>query len=349
MFGAKKFLGIDVGTAAVKLVEFSERRGRVKVENYGQIKTKAFYEKPFRTFKRGTFLLSTEDISKAITAITREAGINTKQVNFSIPDFSTFFTTFELPPMGKEELPEAIRFEARQHVPLPLSELTLDWSVVRGKFNQTRLKMLVVAIPDRVVDQYKEVAIESDLELRSLEAEAFSMARSLPENDEEKIVALVDMGAQTTTINIIDKGTLQVSHSFDVSGNDFTQNAAKSLRIDYDQAEYFKKKYGVKPSGKAIRKVITPRLNLIAMEVKKIARRYREGEGKKVEKIILGGGSAMMPGLESYFSEQLEPEVDIIHPFAGLYYPSILEDRLERMGPSFSVAVGLALRGVKEQ
>ncbi len=346
MFGSS-FLGIDVGTSAVKLIELSENRGRIKVENYGQVKTKAFYKEPFRTFKKGTFLLSVEDISKAIAAIVREAGVKTKKVNFSIPDFSTFFTSFELPPMGKDELPEAIRFEARQHVPLPMSELTLDWSVIEGRLNQTRLKLLVVAIPDRVVDQYKEVASEAGLNLSSLEAEVFSMTRSLSQSSQEGAVIMLDIGAQTTTINVVEQGTLKLSHSFDVSGNDFTQNISKSLQIDYKEAEYFKRKYGIKEEGKAIRKVLLPRLDLITMEIQKIARRHQAEGNSTIKKVLLGGGSALMPGLKSYLAEELEQEVDIIKPFSDLYYPSILEDRLERLGPSFAVAVGLGKRGLQ--
>lgn len=347
MFGST-FLGIDVGTSAVKLIELSESRGRIKVENYGQVKTKAFYEQPFRTFEKGTFLLSVDDISKAITAIVREAGVKTKQVNFSIPDFSTFFTSFELPPMDKKEVPEAVRFEARQHVPLPLSELTLDWSVIGGQFNQTRLEMLVVAIPDRVVEQYKEVATEADLQLSSLEAEVFSVTRSLSEQSQGKTIAMLDLGAQTTTINIVKEGVLQLSHSFDVSGNDLTQNVSKSLQLEYKEAEYFKRKYGIKPEGKAVRKVLLPRLDLIIMEIQKIVRRYQQGEGSAVQEVLLGGGTALMPGLKSYFAEQLNQEVSIIRPFADLYYPSVLENRLEKLGPSFAVAVGLAKRGVQQ-
>lgn len=348
MFGGKKFLGVDVGTSAVKLVELSQKRGRVKVENYGRIETKAFYEQPFRTFKRGTFLLSVEDISRAISAIKREAGIKTEKVNFSIPDFSTFFTSIELPPMSKEELPEAVEFEARQHVPLPMSELTLDWSLIEGKFNQTRLKLLVVAIPDRVVDQYKEVAQRSNLSARALEAEVFSMKRALPDSTNDKLVIMIDIGAQTTTVSVVEEGTLKTSHNFDISGNDFTQNLTKSLQVEYEQAEFFKKKYGLKPEGETVREILLNRLNLIIAEVKKISRRYQEGEGEEIEQVILSGGSSLMPGLEPYFKQELNSEINIIRPFSNLYYPSILEERLKQMGPSFAVAVGLALRGVQK-
>ena len=88
----KRSLGIDIGTSAIKIVELSSFAGRIKLENYGQISSRALYQKPFRTFEKSTFLLSTEDISRAIKAISEEAKMKSKKVIFSIPDFATFFT-----------------------------------------------------------------------------------------------------------------------------------------------------------------------------------------------------------------------------------------------------------------
>lgn len=343
----KRFLGIDVGTSAIKLVELSKWRERIKLENYGEIESKAFFEKPFRTFKRGTFLLSTEDIAKAIRGIKKEADVKAKEANFSIPDFSTFFTSLELPPMSEEELPQAVRFEARQHVPLPLSELTLDWSLIEGRFERTRLKVLLVAIPNQIVDQYKEVGSRSGLELRTLEAEVFSMARSLKEDAKKRVVVMVDIGAQTTTISVVDNGILKMSHSFDVSGNEFTYNIAKSLKIDKEEAELLKKKYGLKKEGRVVERILKPRVNLIAMEIKKIARRFYQSESKEVEKIVLGGGTALLPGLKEYLGEECGKKVEITDPFSGIFYPSVLEKKLVRMGPSFAISIGLAIKGLQ--
>jgi len=116
------------------------------------------YDKPFRTFERNTLVLSKQDIARVLKAILQEAKIQTKDALFSLPDFSSFFTHFELPPMTKEELPEAVAFEARRHVPLPLSEVTFDWQLLEGTFEQkTPLKILMVAVPKEIVNQYQEM------------------------------------------------------------------------------------------------------------------------------------------------------------------------------------------------
>ncbi|MBM3257955.1 MAG: hypothetical protein FJZ05_01950, partial [Candidatus Nealsonbacteria bacterium] len=221
----RKFLGIDIGTSYVKMVEMYRFGHQRKLENYGQISASVFYDKPFRTFDKNTLSLSNKDVAKAIKAVKEEAGIKTQKVVFSIPDFSTFFTNFTLPPMTREELPQAIRYEAKQYVPLPLSEVTLDWQIINDKplaNGKAGYKILLVAAPNEIISQYQEIARLAQLELFSLEAETFSLMRALISEEEKRPIALIDIGAQSTTCTIVDKRALKSSHSFDTSGNDFT-------------------------------------------------------------------------------------------------------------------------------
>ena len=348
----KRNLGIDIGTSSVKVVEIIRRGGRRKLENYGEIQTKTLFEKPFRTFEKSTLSVSEDDVSRAIRAIIAEAGIKTKIANFSIPDFSSFFTSFELPPMEREELPQAVQYEARRHIPLPASEVTLDWQIIEGvvsRREKTPLKILLVAVPNEVINQYREIASLAHLELRALEAEVFGLSRALiTQEKKEEIVCLVDIGAQSTTCSIIDKGILKMSHSFDVSGNELTSIISKSLGVSYNEAESLKRQIGLNPSEQKIKEILSPLLDLIIAEIDKISKAFYQAEGKKTQRVIVAGGSALIPRLTSYFSEtlKLEKGVEIANPFSDIFYPPILEHTLREMGPSFSIAVGMALRGL---
>lgn len=342
----KSSLGIDVGVSSVKVAEIARVGARLKLENYGEIKAPSLYESAFRTFEKSTLLLSSSDVAKAIRAIGEESKIKTKIAVFSLPDFLTFFTTFELPPMSKEELPQAIRFEARQHIPLPLGEVTIDWQIVRGKIGRNRgekLRILLVAVPNEIIYQYQEIAVMAGIQLRSLEAEAFGLVRSLVQENPKPLMIL-DLGVQSTTINLVDDKTLQASHSFDVSGNELTRVLAKSLSIDYKEAEDIKIREGIKFPDRKEAKALFPLIDIIIEETGKIASNFREIEGRTIEEIILAGGSASLPGLKEYFAEKLKKNVRLANPFTPLYYPSILEKALEEIGPSFAVAVGMAER-----
>ena len=104
----KNFLGIDIGVTMIKMVEISRWGGKMELRNYGQVASSSLYQKPYQTLgEEGNFLLSSPDVSKVIKAILKEANIKTKEAAFTIPDFSTFFTAFELPPMSEDEIPEA--------------------------------------------------------------------------------------------------------------------------------------------------------------------------------------------------------------------------------------------------
>ena len=177
----KSCLGIDIGTSLIKIVSLAKSGNRIKLENYGETSALTLYEKPFRTFDKNTLYLSTPEIAKALKSILEEGNIRVKDAFFSIPDFSSFFTNFELPPMAKDEISQAIQFEAPQHIPLPLSEVATDWQLIGNEAKNkkgAKLRVLLVAVPHEVINQYQEIARLCGLNLYGFEAEAFSLRRT---------------------------------------------------------------------------------------------------------------------------------------------------------------------------
>jgi len=350
----KKFLGIDIGTSAIKIVELSRWAGRKKLENYGEISASVFYKKPFRTFEKNTLSLLSKDIAKAIRAVLEEVDTKTRQAVFTIPDFSTFFTSFELPSMSNEELPQAVKSEARRHVPLPLAEVTLDWQILNKATRREgqKFEILLVTVPNEVINQYKEIAQSSNLELIGLEAEVFGLMRSLIHKEEKRAIGLIDIGARSTTCSVVDKRILRISHSFDISGDILTERVSKALSIDYETATKLKRQYGIssiiKDSEKrSIQEVLTPLTALIIREIEKVFKEFSLKKKKEVEKIILAGGVAMLPGLSKSFEDYFKKEVEIANPFSDIFFPPVLEKRLKEIGPSYAIAVGAALRGLE--
>ncbi len=356
-FRPKKFLGIDIGTSFIRIVELS-RKGQVyKLENYGGSEASSFKKRPFRIFQKNTLSLSDKEIAKSIQVISEEAGVQTEEVNFSIPDFCTFFTSFKLPAMAEDEIPQAVQYEIRPYVPLSLDEVTLDWSIIEGESPDTPLKVLVVAIPNDIISQYREIAHLANLNLRILESEVFALTRasikpphqkfgSGGENGKEKkVIGLIDIGARSTTCSIIEEGVLKISHSFNTAGNQLTEAIARSLNIDYNKAEEIKKKHGL--IGGNVRKILIPLIDLILEEIKKAFRNFYLKEGKEVEKIVLAGGLVPMPGLKEYFSTELKKELDIADPFSNIACPAILTNTLKEIGPDYAIATGLAMKGLE--
>lgn len=363
-FISKRFLGIDIGTSYVKVVEINKSGRLKKLENYGQVSSAVFQRRPFRTSDKSTLRLSNQEIAQAIMSIIDEAEIKTRQAIFSIPDFSSFFTSFDLPPMTKEELPEAVSYEARQHIPLPLAEVVLDWQIIKSKpveDKKTSFRILLVAVPNDVVSQYQEIARLSQLEMVALEAEVFSLMRALTKksNNNKKAnkgitvpVSIVDIGAKTTTCTVVDEDVIKTSHSFDMSGNDLTAALAKEFEMNFEEADKIKKQYGIRPEAgedsQAVRGILLPLIEVIAKEIKEVIDNFYRQEKKEVKKIIIAGGTVLLPGLKEYFSEYFAgKEIEIANPFSDIAHPTVLKETLAEMGPSFSIATGAALRGLQ--
>lgn len=341
----KTFLGVDIGTASLKVVELSRWGSRRTLKNYGELSATSMYDKPFRTFEKNAFLLSSDDIARAIRAILQETKIKTKNAVFSIPDFSSFFTNFTIPPVTKEELAQTVEYEARRHIPLPLTSVVFDWQIVDGGIGQKKpMKILLVAVSKELINQYQEIAKKSGVRLAALEAEVFGLIRSSMGEDQRPTIML-DIGAQTTTVNVIFQGTIHISHSVDVAGNSFTERISKSLSIDYKEANAMKAKQGLQ--SETIQSILAPLVDVLATEVKKIATDFEHMIGQKPQRIILGGGSAVLPGIVEYFKKATGMEAEIIDPFKDIFYPPVLEESIKKMGPSYAVSVGMALRGLE--
>ena len=346
MFFPKKMLGIDIGTSAIKIVELSRWGQGKTLENYGEIKSVSLYKESFRSMEKGSYLLSNYFVARAISAVLDEAKIKTKSVVFSIPDFSTFCTSIELPPMSAKELPEAVYYSAPQYIPLPVSETTLDWKLIGGEpgENGSQLKVLLVAIPNQVVQDYQKVAKLVGLELYALEAESLGLARVFGGT---QLACVVDIGAQSTTINIVDKGRLEKSYSFDFAGSQLSHAVSSSFGMGRQEAEDLKNKEGLTSTNKNISEAFYMLIDPLIIEVKKVMSDFHLEHGKEVDIVYLTGGTSAMPGLVQYMSEVLKKKVEVPNCFSNILYPPILSKSLEKLSPSFAVATGVALGGLE--
>lgn len=348
MFFPQKMVGIDIGTASIKIVELSRWGQGKTLENYGEIKSSSLYKEPFRSVERGSYLLSNYFVSRAIRAVLDEAKIRTRATIFSIPDFSTFCVSFDLPPMTKKEVAEAVYYNAPQYIPLPITETTLDWKIIGGTpgDKSSPLKIFLVAIPNQTIQDYQKVAQLAGLELYAVEAEVFGLARALAAGNKKRI-CLIDIGVQSTTINIVDNGNLIKSYSFEFAGSQLTYAVSSALGLGNVEAEEVKKQQGLISGQENVAKTLYLLIDPLLLEVKKILSDFYIQSEKDIDEIYLTGGTSNLPGLKEYFTEVLKKKVEIPNCFSDILYPPILGKNLEEMAPSFSVAVGAALGGLE--
>ena len=344
----KSVIGVDIGTSAIRLVELSRHGQQEKLENYAKMSFPIRERRGSTVSMDDRFFFSTKRMADMLKELINDSRVESSSVNFSLPDFSTLFTTFTIPSMKRDEVPQAVRFEARQRVPLPISEVTLDWIVVGGEYaprSTDPLEVLLVVVPNRVIDRYVKIADLCGLKLDGLEAEVFALQRALLRGMIGTF-GLIDIGLQSTTVSIVDNDTLRTSYSFDLGGGDLTHRVVKGMSLSERDASVIKQNRGL--DGPMI-ELLGPTIDKMVKEIRKVTDRFYEQKGRDVSRYYLAGATATMPGLTEYLREKLGKDVVISLPFEGMVYPPIIEDDLIRISPEFTIATGIALKGITEE
>ena len=342
-------LGIDIGTTSIKVVELMKRGSDIVLNNYVEyhrIRNKKTF--PLQT---SSFSFFEDDVGSKLREALDAAYIETKEANFSLPSFSGFFTTFNLPKIDVNEIEGAIKYQSYQYIPLPLQEVVLDWEIInKDSPNENKLKVLLVAIPKDIIEKHKKVAALAGLNIKIIEIESFSEIRSLV-GDSKDPVAIVDIGDRATNIIIVDDGYLKISHSLDFAGFHITKSLSEGLNISFLRAEDLKREKGlVKEVGGLVSVPVFGIIDKILFSMQKaINVHLSQDPRRQIQKIILAGATANMPGLIDYFNFKTKIKTEIGRPFENIIYQESLKEVVEEIGPSFSVAVGLALREFKER
>ncbi len=336
------FLGVDIGTSSLKIVEISGGK-EITLENYGELFMRDFIGKDPVKGSEGSLLYSSSEIAEAMKYLLKETGIKTKKAYFSIPDFVSFFTSFTIPPMKPEEISSAIEFHSRQYIPLPVSEVALDWFLEESDEKGKPRKVNLIAIPNEVIGQYQEIAQLSGVEIISLEGEMFALVRALA-RDIKDATAIIDIGEQSTLLTITENGALKTTHSLEIAGNMLVKQVAKYTEIEYNKARDVVMEYGI--SEETIKKAVSSSLTSLFSEVSRVISSFERKEGKVVNEVLIAGGFALLPGVVEYAENVVDKKMVRKSCFEGLKYPEILQEELERISNSHSIALGVALNGI---
>lgn len=346
LFGKKNsVLGIDIGTSSIKVVELTKTGQNIELTNYvSYYRMRHQQTFPFQTT---SFSFFEEDVAAKLRESLDAAGIKTKEANFALPGFSGFFTTIELPQMEPGEIREAVKYQSYKYIPLPLQEIEIDYEIIQDENqNNNIVKVLVVAIPKDIIQKYQNLATLAGLNIRFLEIESFSDVRSLLWQSRET-AAIVNIGDRATNIVVVDKGHIRVSDSLDFAGFHITKSLADGLNISFQRAEEIRKEKGItREIGTLVSVPIFSVIDKIIFGLQKAISAYTSrNPWAKVQRIVLSGGIANTPGLCEYFSSKMNIKTEIGQPFNRIIYNPALQNTINEIGPSYSVAVGAALGG----
>ena len=363
------FLGIDIGSTSIKVVELGIDQGRPRLLTYGFSESK------------GDFIYKDSDkqlkeTAELIRKVMLEAKTISEKVITALPSYSVFSSILSFPlSITNKDLPSAIKWEAKKVIPLPLDEMSLSWNKLSetvekkeekkkggekkdkkdtkigffkraNKIKRGSQKILLTGAPNSLVKKYVEIFKLANLKLVSLETESFALVRSLIGNDASPAF-IVNLGSVSSTITIVENGIPVLNRSIDIGGKNVTTLIAKSLNVSEERAAHFKQDVGLAESSEGtISRMVEQALRPIVNEIRYTMNAWQNQTSGIITKLVLTGGSSNLPNLSTFISNELNIRAFLGDPWARVIYPEDLKPVLNEVGSKLAVSIGLAMRNI---
>jgi type IV pilus assembly protein PilM len=355
----KESFGLDLSDLSLKFLKLKKKRNSFKLSFFGEQKIKP------ELIKNGE-IKDEDSLAKIIKeAILKGKGdkLNTRYVIASLPEEKSFVTVIQMPKIKEEELKTAVYYEAENHIPLPLEEVYLDFQIINPlKDHMDHMDILLVAFPRKIIDSYISCFKKAGLQPLVLELESLAIARSLIKDEISPFpILLIDLGEVKTSFIIFSGSSLRFTSFIPVSSQEFTEIIIKNLKVNPQEAENLKTRYGLEEKsvkGKKVFESLIPPLIDLVEQIKKQLYFYEThsshehliSENKGVQKIFLSGGGANLKGLTNFLSEQLKIPVELSNPWINIFLKSQNKVPPIPLKESFkyATAIGLALRAIKQ-
>ncbi len=330
-----KFIGIDIGTSAVKVVVSSEN----KIQKIGAMTNKSG--------KMLSLMSNTERVqfTDDLKSLFKDLGMKESSVVASLPESLTFSKLMKFPRMSMPELATAIKWDLDQSVPFPPNEIESSWSVVEKNsfIPEDMVGAFVVAVPGKISELYVQLFELLSKEPLRLENEAVPLIRAYsPLLNDSQPSFLVDIGASGTKIVLANKQIIFSNYFYSVGGMAMTKIIAESFGLTLEQAEQYKRTYGMvegQLDGK-IFNVLKPLVDNLINEIRKMSISFKTDFGDtQINKIVLSGGGCYLLGLIPYITSAMEGmEVSVGNVFEGFE----VDASYSSLGPVFGLALGLS-------
>ncbi|MDT8317967.1 MAG: type IV pilus assembly protein PilM [bacterium] len=339
----KNLFGLDVGSYAIKMVELKEGKKGYQLINIGLAPI------PPDAIVDGA-LMDPGAIAEAITALLAKTKVKLKDVATSIAGHSVIIKKITLASMSDEELADSIQWEAEQYVPFDIADVNLDFEILGpDPVDESQMEVLLVAAKKETIDDYTAVFAEAGLNPVVMDIDAFACQNMLELNyppDDGVVTAIVNIGAGLTNVNILKDGASLFVRDVASGGNHFTEAIQKRFGVGQELADSAKlgaSVEGVDSSG--LKEVIRESMDGIASEVARTLDFFlATNPDNNVDKVFISGGGARVKGLGALMSDKLGVPVEIVDPFQMINFNKKYAEMIAAEGPSFGVAVGLAIR-----
>ncbi len=345
LFSSGKVLaGLDIGSSSIKLVQLKETGKGYRLVNFG------IRPLPQEVIVDGA-IMDAGVISDTIREMVKEIKLKVKDVAVSVSGHSVIIKKIKVQEMTEEELDKNIQFEAEQYVPFDASEVNMDFVILGASEDEGKIDVLLVVVKKDVINDLTTVVNDAGLNPVVVDVDAFALENMYETNyvlTSDEVVALVNVGASTTNINIIKDGISIFTRDISVGGNQFTEALQKQLQVSFEDAELLKRG---EPVGEKGPEDVEPIMGVIADNLGQEVQRSLDffnssNPDVQLNRVSLCGGGSKVKPIVKAIEQRLGIQVEIANPVESINYnrkkfdPEYLED----VAPQLGVGLGLAIR-----
>lgn len=290
---------------------------------------------------------SQEKLVRILETTFAEYDLPRTDVRLSIPETVVSTKVIAIPPLSDAELASAINWQAEQHIPIPPEELTLEYQVLfrPQKNDKSPMRVLLVGVRKQLVERFVGMFHQLGIEPTLVETHMLSLLRSLQFDATDPTTLVANIGASSMNLCLVHQGELRFVLSQLNGGQLLTKSLEQSLGLDATQSEQYKRTYGLDPAqfqGK-VSQALTPAAKVLVTEMKKAIQFFvNQNPQESVKRVVLSGGSAVLPGLVQFVTEELGTEVLVAAPFANA--TGTIPEQVNH--PAMAVCMGLLAREV---
>lgn len=344
--GARKdgIIGIDIGSHSIKVCRLSQRQKGLFLDSFGLANL------PPSSIVNGA-IKEPQVIAKTLQALLIHLGIKSKEIVFALSGYSVIIKKINLPVLPEKELSQSIEYEAQQHIPFDTKEVNLDFQILGPlKENRDSMSVLLVAVKKETLNAFLEILNLAGLEacIADVAAFALSNAYEIKHPLESSPIALLNMGASQITLHVLNKEGPVFTRDIFLGGRQLTEQIQSHLNLSFEEAE--KIKLGGTLTSGSMDRIGPPLMSIVQTwleEIKQVLDVLTASDPEtKPTKIILSGGSSLMPGFPQFLSKGLQLPVELFNPFfsVGVAPETFDLNYLQSIGPQMAIALGLALR-----
>lgn len=340
-------IGLDVSSSSVKLVELAQdAAGKLVLE-------RCAIEPLERGWITDGNVEKFDEVAEAVRRVVRKSGTRTRNAALALPPSAVITKKIILPGgMSEQELELQVESEANQYIPFSLDEVSLDFCVVGPSAGSSDdVEVLIAASRKEKVQDRQGLAEAAGLKASILDVESFAsrlatsrLIEQLPGEGQDAVVALFEVGAFTTSMQVLRNQEVLYDRDQAFGGAQLTQLIVRQYGFSAEEAES-KKRSGELPADYAAG-VLKPFVASIAQEIARALQFFfTSTPHNRVDYVLLAGGSASLPGLTSAVTRQTSFACSLVNPFEGMEFgAAVREKKVRREAASYLTSCGLAMR-----